>query len=85
MIEILKQVISLMPQVIELIRQVETFFPMPGVGKDKLEMVRSLLQKTYEISGVASVSFDALWPVLSTLIASMVAIYNKTGVFKGGV
>lgn len=71
-----------MPQVIELVKQVETFFPMPNSGKDKLEMVRTLLQKAYEAAGNATATFDILWPVISAFVSSMVTLYNNLGIFK---
>lgn len=71
-----KTIITLIPYVIEAIKAAEVLFTdSTGKGPEKLEFVKTLLQVVYE-------QIDQIWNPMQKIIATIVAIYNKTGVFQ---
>jgi hypothetical protein len=80
--EILKLVISLFPLLIKAIQAVEEAIPDAGRGQEKLELIKGVVQTTYETSTKLSMSFEQLWPSLSGTIKAIVNAFNNTGIFK---
>lgn len=72
--EVMKEVMKLMPLVIQLVDMVEHLFPVGSKGAIKLEMVKGMLTTAATTSGVAVSTVDAVWPVVSALISGIVAI-----------
>ena len=71
------RILQFIPAIVELIKVVETqLWPEgTGNGKDKLEAVREILTATYD-------GISEIWPMLEKVIAIVVAVLNKTGIFK---
>lgn len=68
-------IVQLIPALIEIIKAVESLLPEGGKGSEKLDLVRSILVRTYE--GVTE-----YMPTIENVIAVIVEFANKTGVFK---
>lgn len=71
-----KAIIQLIPFIVEAIKAAELIFADPtGKGSEKLQVVRVILQAIYS-------SLDEIWDPVQKIIATIVAVYNATGVFK---
>jgi hypothetical protein len=81
-IEILKLILQLFPLIIEAIKAVEAAIPSNGKGQEKLELIKGIVQTSYESSNKLVGSFEQLWPALSGVIKSIVTAFNATGIFK---
>jgi hypothetical protein len=79
---ILKIVLSLLPSIIQVMKELEGLFPETGQGKVKLGLIKTTLETVYTNSVGAVGSFEQVWPVLETLITKFVALFNSTGLFK---
>ena len=71
-------IIQMIPSIIDIIRKVEEMYPEPGAGKDKLALVKSMLQSAYD--GVT----DA-WPQIEKIVGVIVEFANRFGIFKKAV
>lgn len=65
---------QLIPAIIALIKAIEEALPSAGFGSEKLAAVREILENTY--AGVKEI-----WPIIEKVIAVLVGLFNKTGVF----
>lgn len=72
----IRLIISLLPNLILLIKTVESAFPEKGQGATKLALVRELL------TSIDS-SIPAIWPLVESAIATIVKALNVSGYFKG--
>jgi hypothetical protein len=81
-LSVIKTVVSLMPVVIELIKTVEAAVPDGGVGKQKLELVKAALEKVFATATDLTATFQQVWPVMESIVGSLVAIFNAVGIFK---
>lgn len=81
-IEIVRIVVTLMPEIMKLIKQIEEMMPEGGRGEYKLSLVRAALEAAYNAATDTYVDFKAIWPVVNTIINRLVLIYNTTGAFK---
>lgn len=68
-------ILKLIPVVIAMIKSVEEFLPVSGMGKEKLELVRTTLESTYEHA-------KEVWPTLEKVISQLISLANAFGVFK---
>jgi hypothetical protein len=68
-------ILQLIPALIKVIQAVEEALPQAGIGSEKLAAIRQMLEVTY--AGVKEV-----WPILEKVIAILVDLFNKTGVFE---
>lgn len=75
MFDTVKIIIQLIPLILQLVKAVEENIPESGKGKDKLAFIRSVLTEAYP-------QISELWGIIEKIIASTVALYNATGVFK---
>jgi hypothetical protein len=80
--EILKLVIGLLPLLLQAIKAVEQAIPDTGKGSEKLELIKGLVQTSYDTSSKLSVSFEQLWPTVQGTVQAIVNAFNKTGTFK---
>lgn len=78
-IEIFKLVVAILPLLIDAIKTVEAAIPGQGKGEQKLALVRSMMQSSYELAG--DINFESVWNSVKRVIDSIVAVFNKTGVF----
>lgn len=77
-----KMALGLLPVVIETIKAIENAIPVAGKGKDKLELVKNVLQTTFETSNQSIDVFQELWPTLQSIIGAVVSTFNTLGIFK---
>lgn len=79
-----KLLVTLLPTVISVVKEVEAILPDQGQGAAKLGLVESILSQAYQLSqnNPAGMTFDKLWPACQGMINNLVALFNKTGVFK---
>lgn len=68
-------VLQMFPLIVSVIKSLEEIFPVPGAGKEKLEIIKTMLESTYG-------DIKDIWPVLEKLIAKVVAAANALGIFK---
>lgn len=73
MIETLKFVLALLPDLIALIKKLEQQFPESGLGKMKLSLVIEAIKN--------SVGEDKI-QLVEKLVASIVSVFNTFGIFK---
>jgi len=71
----LKLIVQILPILIDLIRSIETVLPETGIGKQKLQFVRELIQS------VAPELLDN-WPTIEKVVATVVSLFNQLGFFK---
>jgi hypothetical protein len=81
-IKILQAVLLILPAVIEAIRAIEAAVPAGGKGADKLQLLRELIAGVYDAAGDVGITFSELWPTLERTVSGVVAMFNKSGVFK---
>lgn len=75
-------ILSLLPQIVALVREIEAMFPNPGSGATKLQAFFDLFRAVYDAIEDAKPAFDSLRPALERVVAAVVAVFNRTGVFK---
>jgi len=88
-ISIARLLLSLLPVLIEAIKAAEEAIPGEGKGEAKLALIRTILELAYtstndvadKFDDVAN-KFDDVWPMIQKTIGSIVATFNKLGVFK---
>jgi len=81
-ISIARLILSLLPVLIEAIKAAEEAIPGEGKGEAKLALIRTVLEVAYTSATDVSDKFDDVWPVMQKTIGSIVATFNKLGVFK---
>jgi hypothetical protein len=81
-VDTLKLIVSILPTLIDAIRVAEQVCSGSGLGKEKLELVRSIVEAAYSNSTDIARSFDIIWPSLQKAISAIVTIFNKTGEFS---
>uniref|UniRef100_A0A6C0JVN6 Uncharacterized protein n=1 Tax=viral metagenome TaxID=1070528 RepID=A0A6C0JVN6_9ZZZZ len=81
-LEKVKMVLGLLPVIIDTIKAIENAIPVEGKGKDKLELVKNVLQTTFETSNQSLELFQDVWPTLQSVISAVVATFNTLGIFK---
>jgi hypothetical protein len=75
MLETIKLILSLLPLVIQAVRQLEELFPESDRGAMKLDLIRRTIQNVYDIS-------DNTLPLIEKMVNTIVDIFNKFGIFK---
>jgi hypothetical protein len=78
-IEVFKLIVSILPMLIEAIKTVEAAVPGQGNGEQKLAVVRSVLESSYEVAG--NINFESVWDSIRKVVNALVSVFNKTGVF----
>lgn len=73
MIETLKFVLALLPDLIALVKKLEQQFPESGLGKMKLSLVIEAIK-----NGVGEDKIQ----LVEKLVASIVSVFNTFGIFK---
>lgn len=75
---ILRLAIGMLPVLIATITTLETSFPQGGVGQQKLEALKGIIQAVYTASNDATVPFENLWAALAPMVSAIVALMNFT-------
>ncbi len=73
-LEKITAVLKLLPAIIEAVKAVENLVSDTGQGAAKLQAIREILEAVSSQSAT-------LWPEIQRVIAIIVALANKTGVF----
>jgi len=73
-LEKITAVLKLLPAIIEAVKAVENLVSDTGQGAAKLQAIREILEAVSSQSAT-------LWPEIQKVIAIIVALANKTGVF----
>lgn len=73
----LKLIVQILPVLIDLIRSIESALPEGGLGKQKLQFVRELIQN------IAPELLDN-WPMIEKVVSAVVGLFNQIGIFKKG-
>ena len=81
-VKLLQALLLILPAIIDAIRAIEAAVPVGGKGADKLQLLRELIAGVYDTAGDVGVAFADLWPTIERTVASVVALFNKAGVFK---
>ena len=71
----LLMILRLIPALIQAVKAAEDFIPLPGAGKEKLDMILGIITDTYEDA-------KAIVPAITKVVARIVSAANVTGVFK---
>lgn len=77
----IKNILALLPVLIEAIKAIEAAMPAKGQGAAKLEAVREIVATAYTMAGGALDAFASLWPALQAITASIVKMFNTSGQF----
>lgn len=80
-LESIKLVLSIFPVLVNAIKTIEASIPVDGKGAEKLELLKGVMQSTFENSTKAVSTFEQVWPMLQSVIVSIVNAFNATGVF----
>lgn len=75
MLETIKLILSLLPIIIQAVRQLEELFPESDRGAMKLDLIRRTIQNVYDIS-------DNTLPLIEKMVNTIVDVFNKFGIFK---
>lgn len=79
-LQILKLIVQILPLVIDTVKAVEAAIPQAGMGSAKLEAAKGIIMSVEAIAtDVDSKNFES---ALDRAIAMVVALLNRTGVFK---
>lgn len=73
----LTTILNLLPAIITAIKAIEEAIPGQGQGEQKLAAIREILE-------AVSSQADALWPQIQAVIAVLVGLFNRTGIFLKG-
>ena len=68
-------VLKLVPALIGAISSIEAMFPQNGAGAQKLELLKGIMQTSYD--GIMD-----LWPSIEKSIALVVSLANALGTFR---
>jgi len=74
-IQRIKALFDLLPAVIAAIKAIEALLPEANKGADKLELIRTVAVGT-------DAEITKNWPMVESIIASVVSFCNKFGIFK---
>lgn len=72
----LLMILQLLPALLEAVRSMESMLPLPGKGKEKLDLVLGVIDDT-------QADIQDIRPLIVKMIARIVGFANATGVFKG--
>lgn len=70
----LLRILQLLPTLLEAVRAVEMFLPLPGHGKEKLALVLGIIEDT-------QTDIEAIRPIIVKVIGRIVGFANRTGEF----
>lgn len=78
-----KVTLNIVPTITKTIKELETIFPDSSSGPLKLEILKQSVLSVYSSGEQLYTSFEDLWKVIEPLVASIVSLFNKTGIFGG--
>ncbi len=76
-------VLTLFPVILNAVTTVENAIPLPGAGKQKLDLVLNVVKQAYDASADLSHAFswDKLVALVVPMIANIVSLHNQLGLF----
>ncbi|MBI4910964.1 MAG: hypothetical protein HY820_45560 [Acidobacteria bacterium] len=76
--------LKLLPLVLAAVKAVEDAIPLPGQGKQKLDLVLDVIKSAYEASTSLSKEFslEKLITLVVPMINQIVALHNALGLFQ---
>jgi len=80
-------ILKLFPLILSIVRSVEDAIPLPGQGKQKLDLVLDILKTAYEGSSslAADFSWDKLVAIVVPMVGKIVDLHNALGLFQKSV
>ena len=80
-------ILKLAPLILSIVRSVEDAIPLPGQGKQKLDLVLDILKTAYEGSSslAADFSWDKLVAIVVPMVGKIVDLHNALGLFQRSV
>ena len=81
-LNIVKLISALYPILMQTIKSLEEAMPDPGMGSQKLALLKTTLQSAYTKMDDVQVQFEDAWPSIQVVVSSFVAIFNAAGIFK---
>ena len=77
-------ILKLFPLILSIVRSVEDAIPLPGEGKQKLDLVLDILKTAYEGSNslAAEFSWDKLVAIVVPMVGKIVDLHNALGLFQ---
>ena len=78
-LRIARAVLMLLPALITAIKAIEKEFTQQGMGTQKLEAIRTILENIYKSFNDVSLSFEEIWPQLEMTVGVMVGLFNSLG------
>ena len=80
-------ILRLFPLILSIVRSVEDAIPLPGQGKQKLDLVLDILKTAYEGSSslAADFSWDKLVAIVVPMVGKIVDLHNALGLFQKSV
>ena len=73
-----KAVIQILPTLIAAINALEAAFPQGGIGKQKLDALKGMMQVVYDASTDKPMTFEQLWLVIAPLVGVIVSMNKVT-------
>lgn len=81
-IETVKVIAALYPVLMATIKSLEEAMPEAGKGPEKLVQLKGILEAAYLKMEKGQMKFEELWPSIQMVVATIVTLFNTTGVFK---
>ena len=81
----IRAIIQIFPLVVELVRTIEQIVPLKGVGAQKIELLRGILEDAYQAmtsEDRKAFSLERLLLAAVSIANRLVAFLNATGVFQ---
>lgn len=75
----LSLIFSMLPMIEQAITQIETLFPQGGIGQQKLDMVKAIIEKASSAFGIGDSVFESIWPMISASVSAVVSMKNSLG------
>jgi hypothetical protein len=77
-------VLTLFPVILSAVKAVEDAIPLPGAGKQKLDLVLNVVKQAFDASADLSHAFswDKLVALVVPMIANIVSLHNQLGLFN---
>lgn len=81
----LRIVIQVFPALVELVRAIEQVIPAKGIGAQKLELLKGIVEDAYQALAPEdrkAMALERLLLAVASIAHRLVAFFNATGVFQ---
>lgn len=69
------RLLQLLPAIFTAVKAIEEALPQEGAGRDKLEMLRTIMESAYP-------AVVDLWSAIEKTVAVIVGVFNAKGIFQ---